>query len=180
MNEQITGLGFAAEHDRPIPYMDRLRSYYLALGYGNPYQWAHYADTPFTALDRPLADARIALVTTAAPYQPDQGDQGPGAAYNAGAKFYKVYSGAADGAPDLRISHLGYDRKHSPADDINSYFPLAALQALASRRRIKDLAPRFHGAPTDRSQAATIDRDCPEILGRVREDGADAVLIVAN
>ena len=25
-----------------VPYMQRLRDYYLALGYGNPYQWASY------------------------------------------------------------------------------------------------------------------------------------------
>jgi len=180
MNEQISGLGFADAHDCPVPYMDRLRSYYLALGYGNPYKWAHYADTPFTPLEKPLAEARIALVTTAAPYQPDQGDQGPGAPYNAGAKFYNVYSDRADGAPDLRISHLGYDRKYSTADDINSYFPLAQLKTLASEGRIKDVAPRFHGAPTNRSQAATIDKDCPDILDRIREDGADAAIIVAN
>jgi hypothetical protein len=180
MNEQISGLGFAAEHDCPIPYMERLRSYYLALGYGNPYKWAHYADTPFVALEKPLAEARVALVTTAAPYQPDQGDQGPGAAYNAGAKFYKVYSGDTDDMPDLRISHLGYDRKYTTADDLNSYFPLAQLKALASEGRIKHVAPRFHGAPTNRSQAATIDQDCTEILSRVREDGADAAIIVAN
>jgi D-proline reductase (dithiol) PrdB len=31
----------AAEHDVPIPYMQRTRDYYVALGYVNPYRWAH-------------------------------------------------------------------------------------------------------------------------------------------
>src|SRR5437867_1130987 len=87
------GFGFAPEHDAPIPYRDRIRDYYRALGYGAPYRWAHYAEVPFAPLKRPLAESRIGLITTAAPYQPDKGDQGPGAAYNAAAKFYRVYSG---------------------------------------------------------------------------------------
>ncbi len=83
---------FAAEHDVPIPYMQRTRDYYLTLGYDNPYRWAHYVDVPFTPLRVPLAQTRLALITTAAPYQPGLGEQGPGAPYNAAAKFYKVYS----------------------------------------------------------------------------------------
>src|SRR4030081_3534247 len=70
MNEQEEGFGFAPEHDAPIPYMQRIRDYYQTLGYGAPYRWAHYAEVPFTPLTKPLRDSRIALVTTAAPYQP--------------------------------------------------------------------------------------------------------------
>src|SRR5882672_3117653 len=66
---------FASERDRPIAYMQRTRDWYLALGYGNPYVWAHYTDVPFQPLKQPLARSRVALVTTAAPYQPDKGDQ---------------------------------------------------------------------------------------------------------
>jgi hypothetical protein len=33
--------GPAAPHDVPIPYIERTRSYYQALGYGAPYEWAH-------------------------------------------------------------------------------------------------------------------------------------------
>ncbi len=180
MTDQDTVLGFAAPHDAPIPYLQRIRDYYLALGYGNPYQWAHYADAPFTALEKPLADSRVALITTAAPFQPDKGDQGPGASYNASAKFYSVYSGDVASAPDLRISHVGYDRIHTTAEDINTYFPLTRLREAADGGRIKEVAPRFHGAPTNRSQVTTIEQDCREILARVREDEADAAVIVAN
>ena len=69
----------AAEDDVPIQYMQRTRDYYLALGYGNPYRWAHFVEVPFTPLGTPLARARVALITTAAPFQPEAGDQGPGA-----------------------------------------------------------------------------------------------------
>ena len=171
---------FAAEDDVPIRYLDRVRAYYLALGYDNPYRWAHYAEVPFTPLAKPLANSTVALVTTAGPYQPNKGDQGPGAPYNAAAKFYRVYSGNTDDEHDLKISHLGYDRNHTTAADINTYFPLAALKQAAADGRIGTLAPRFHGAPTNRSQKTTIDQDCAELLARIREDGADAAVIVAN
>src|SRR5262245_21589905 len=110
----------AAEHDLPIPYMQRTRDYYQALGLP-AYRWSHYVDVPFTPLAKPLSQARVALITTAAPFQPGLGDQGPGAPYNAGAKFYKVYSMPSASEPDLRISHVGYDRKHTTAADLNTY-----------------------------------------------------------
>jgi hypothetical protein len=168
---------FAPEHDVPIPYMQRTRDYYLALGYG-AYRWAHFDDVPFTPLNKPLAQARVALITTAARYQPGVGDQGPGAPYNAAAKFYKVYSGATDGVPDLRISHVGYDRKHTTAEDANTWFPLARLHEAVKAGRIGALTPRFHGAPTNRSRRVTMEVDAPEILRRCREDGAEAAVLV--
>ena len=171
---------FAAEDDVPIPYIQRTRDYYLALGYGNPYRWAHFVDVPFTPLRAPLNRARVALITTAAPYQPDAGAQGPGAAYNAVAKFYQVYSVATESVPDLRISHVGYDRLHTSAADINTYLPLARLKEAVASGRIGALAPHVHGAPTNRSHRVTTDTDAPELLRRCREDGVDAAILVPN
>jgi hypothetical protein len=170
----------AAPHDVAIPYMQRTRDYYRALGYGAPYEWAHYVDVPFHRLSKPLAQCRVALVTTAAPYQPDKGDQGPGAPYNARAKFYAVYSGDAACDHDLRIAHVSIDRKHTTAEDIGSYFPLRALRDAAASGRIGAIAPRFHGLPTNRSQRATLDTDCPELVARCVADGVDAALLVPN
>lgn len=170
-------LRFAAPHDVPIQYMQRTRDYYLALGYDNPYRWAQYVDVPFTPLKKPLAQSRLGLVTTAAPYRPDKGDQGPGAPYNSAAKFFKVYSGDSAADHDLRISHIGYDRKHTSAEDSNTWFPLPLLRQLAREGRF-ELAPRFHGAPTNRSHRTTLEVDAAEILGRCRQDAIDAAILV--
>ena len=172
-------MAFATEHDVPIPYMQRTRDYYLKLGYPG-YRWAHFVDVPFTPLATPLARARLALVTTSAPYQPGVGDQGPRAPYNAAAKFYTVYSESTETIPDLRISHVGYDRVHTTAEDPNTWLPLAQLQQAVKSGRIGSLAPRLHGAPTNRSQRVTVETDAPELLRRCRDDGADAVLLVPN
>jgi hypothetical protein len=178
MSEPEEGFGFAPDHDVPIPYRRRIRDYYQTLGYRAPYRWAHYAEVPFAPVTKPLAESRIVLVTTAAPYQPDKGDQGPGAAYNAAAKFYTVYSGDTACDHDLRISHIAYDRIHTTAEDSNTWFPLPALRRAAAAGRIGEVAPRFHGAPTNRSQRVTLETDAPEILARCRQDQVDAALLV--
>jgi hypothetical protein len=175
-----TLLGFAPDYDSPIPYMRRTREYYAAIGYTTPYRWAHYLAAPFTALRKPLGVSKVAIVTTAAPYQPDKGDQGPGAPYNGSAKFYQVYSGDTAHDHDLRISHIGYDRNHTTATDSGTWFPLPALRRSAASGRIGAVAARFHGAPTNRSHRVTVETDAPEILRRIHEDGADVALIVPN
>lgn len=116
----------------PVSYMQRTRAYYLALGYDNPYQWARHEDAPFAPLRQPLTETRLALVTTAAPFQPDKGDQGPGAPYNAAAKFYAVYSGDTARDHDLRIAHVGIDRKHTSMEDSGCWFPLPAMRRFSS------------------------------------------------
>ncbi len=180
MSERRRDFGFAAAHDAPIPYLQRIREYYRALGYGAPYVWAHYSDVPFRPLDTPLSKSRVAIVTTAAPYQPGKGDQGPRAPYNAAAKFYDVYSGNTAEDPDLRISHVAIDRTHTTAEDLAAYFPLAELRLRAASGRIGSVAPRFHGAPTNRSHRTTLEVDCPELVARCKADRVDAAILVPN
>jgi D-proline reductase (dithiol) PrdB len=119
--------GFAPDDDAPIPYMARTREYYAAIGYTTPYRWAHYVEAPFQPLRKPLAQSRIAIITTSAPFDPARGDQGPGAKYNGGAKFYSVYDGDTSKPHDVRISHVAYDRVHTSAEDSGTWFPLPQL-----------------------------------------------------
>jgi len=170
----------SVDDEVPIPYLERIRDYYAALGYTEPYRWAHYDDVPFQPLQKPLAQSRVALVTTAALYRPDKGNQGPGAPYNAAAKFYRVYSLDSSQDHDLRISHVAIDRDHTTAEDPGTYFPLPELRRAAARGRIGSVAARFHGAPSNRSHRATLEVDCPEIALRCKADGADAAVLVPN
>ena len=163
----------------PISYMARTRAYYLALGYNNPYEWAHFEEVPFTPLKKALAQCRLTLVTTAAPYQPDKGPQGPRAPYNAGPKFYSVYSGDTAQDHDVRVAHVAIDRKHTHMEDRNSWFPLPLMRQLAQEGRF-ELAARFHGVPTNRSQRHTLGVDVPELLARCQADGVDAAVLVPN
>jgi D-proline reductase (dithiol) PrdB len=173
-------LGFAPDNDTPIPYVARTREYYQAIGYDTPYRWAHYVSAPFQPLQKPLARSRVAIVTTAAPFDPSKGDQGPGAKYNGGAKFYQVYDGDTSVDHDVRISHIAYDRVHTTAEDSGTWFPLPQLRRLATAGRIGSVAPRFFGAPTNRSHRVTIETDAPEILARCQADAVDAAVLVPN
>ncbi|WP_119303712.1 glycine/sarcosine/betaine reductase selenoprotein B family protein [Dongia deserti] len=166
--------------DVPIPYMARTRAYYRALGYNEPYRWAHFGDVPFTPLAKPLSECRIGLVTTAALHDPARGDQGPGAPYNAAAKFHRAYVHSTEGAPDVRIAHVTYDRTHTSAEDQGSWFPLAQLKRHAGGGVIGSVARRFYGAPTTRSQRTTTEQDAPDILAAMRADAVDAAILVPN
>ena len=160
-----------------IPYLQRTRTYYSALGYP-PYDWAQNDSAPFTPLKKPIAESRLALITTAAPLRPDLADQGPGAAYNAAAKFFQVYTLPVDPPPDLRISHIGYDRKHSTAEDPNSWLPIAALNDTVKEQRLGALAERLIGVPTNRSQRITLEQDAPEALATCLQLEVDLALLV--
>lgn len=166
--------------DMPLQYMKRTREYYLALGYGTPYQWAQFDDVPFSKTAKPLTDATVALVTTAARYQPEKGDQGPHAPYNAAAKFYEVYAASTANMPDLRISHVAIDRDHTTAKDIGSYFPLLALKKAEEAGQIGKIAPPFYGLPTNRSVKTTTTVDGPALLSMCRADGIDAAVLIPN
>lgn len=160
-----------------IDYIPRSRAYYGAQGY-KPYVWANFDDVPFTAPSKQLSESRLVLLTTAAPYRPELGDQGPGAAYNAGAKFFEVFTADIEPCPDLRISHIGYDRKHCAAKDANTWLPVPALEQAQRDGVIRELAPKLIGVPTNRSQRVTLEQDAPEALAQCQALGVDVALLV--
>jgi D-proline reductase (dithiol) PrdB len=166
-------------HRTYIDYIERTRAHYLAEGFNNPYAWSQFDHVPFTPLTRPVRDCRIGLISTAAPYQPEKGDQGPYAAYNNDAKFGEVYQLPVDTPPDLRISHIGFDRNHTVPTDINAYLPLERLKEAVRAGEVGGIPHRFYGVPTLRSQRHTVETDAPTILQWCREDGVDAAVLVA-
>lgn len=178
--EPDADLGFADDDDVPVPYMKRTRDWYVALGYNNPYRYAHFSQVPFAPLVKPLRESTVVLITTAAPYQPDKGPQGPGAPYNAAAKFFTPYSMDTALDHDVRVSHVGIDRKHTSMEDSNCWFPLPKLRELADAGRIARLATHAHGVPTNRSQRHTMEVDIPLVVQRCKADSADVAILVPN
>jgi D-proline reductase (dithiol) PrdB len=162
----------------PVRYIERSHAWYGVLGYA-PYRYAHFADVPFSPLRRPLARSRVALLTTAAPYRPEKGEQGAGAPYNAAAKFYRPYVLDSRIDHDLRVSHVAIDRAQI-TDDSGTWFPLSALCRAGERGRIGAIAPHVIGVPTNRSQRHTLEVDVPEVLARCRADAVDTALLVPN
>ena len=177
---QDSELTFAPEMDQPIRYIERTRSYYLGLGYDNPYVWAHYIKVPFTRIQKPLSQSVLGLITTAVQFDPSKGDQGPGAPYNAAAKFYEPYKSPINQKHDLRIAHVGIDRKNANMTESECWFPLAAARRVVEMGRLQMVSPNFYGLPTNRSQRHTLEIDAPQILEMLRADYVDVAMLIPN
>ena len=163
----------AISHRTFVSYIDRTRDFYSAQGYGKPYRWASHSSAPFARLSKPLAESRVTLVTTASE---DRG-QTPVAGVLRGEK--KVWSGASSATPEkLFTDDLSWDKEATHTDDVDSFLPLTHLRAACEAGRIGEVAPRFHGVPTDYSQRRTTLIDAPEVLARCREDEVDVALLV--
>lgn len=154
----------------PVPYMERTRRYYEALGYGTPYRWARFDEVPFTRLTRPLSRCRLALVGTARPVAAGDDPTRPPPRI--------VASVPSTGPVRLYTADLAWDKETTHTADPDSFFPRRRLQELAEAGTIGSLAARAHSAPTEYSQRKTHEVDAPEILRRCRQDGADAALLV--
>jgi glycine/sarcosine/betaine reductase selenoprotein B len=160
-----------------IEYIPRSRAYYSAQGYAS-YQWAHFDDVPFCMPTKPLTESSLVLITTAAPVKPNAGEQGANAPYNAAAKFFEVFTQPLVPTPDLRISHIGYDRKHCDARDPNTWLPVNALKSAHDQGLIGRLAPQLIGVPTNRSQRVTVEKDAPAALQACQQLAAEVALLV--
>lgn len=150
--------------DVPVPYMERTRRYYRALGYAGDYRWATFEHVPFAAPAKPTAKLRIALITTASPAHFD------------GVK--RVWSGAISPPPEkLFTDNVAWDKESTHTNDRASFLPIEAASELAAEGAFAGLTARFHGVPTEYSQRKTQTEDAPEILARVREDEAEAAIL---
>ena len=152
-----------------VAYMARTRSWYRALGYEQDYVWAHFDEVPFAPLEKPLAACTLALVGTATPID----------ALGAPMLPKRVYSlPSAAPPPRLYTDDLAWDKQATHTDDRESFLPIARLEECVAAGRLRALAPRFHGVPTEYSQRRTTEVDAPEVLRRCREDAVDIALLV--
>ena len=152
-----------------VRYMDRTRDYYRALGYPSDYVWSRFDTVPFARLAKPLSEARIGLVTTASP--PDLGNRD-----SAGKR--QVWSDPVSPPPaKLFTDNLAWDKESTHTDDRASFLPIEAVEHWAEEGLVGGLAQRFHGVPTEYSQRKTIEIDAPQVLARLRADGADVALL---
>jgi D-proline reductase (dithiol) PrdB len=154
--------------EEPIGYMERTRLYYRALGYRNDYAWAQFREVPFARLGKPLGTARIGLVITAGP---------PGGYVRDAAGLRHLWSGETTEQPARLATEMAWDRQSTHTDDVGTYLPIDVLKELVADDSIGGLTPRFHGVPTEYSQRKTLDQDAPQVLSRLRDDGADAAIL---
>ena len=127
---------------------------------------------PYTALTRPLAACRLAIVTTAGLHR--RGDR----PFAPGEQGYRVIPADLP-TVELIQSHtsLGFDRVPIMRD-VNISFPIDRLRELVARGALGGLAPNhysFMGAQRDLARIQT--ETGPEVGRRLREEGVEAALI---
>ena len=155
----------------PVDYMDRTRLYYRALGYKKDYQWARNDNTPFAVFQKSIKEAKLAIITTSAE---------PGNYSEKNPPQKNVWSRPIDQIPDnLYNQHLAWDSKSTHTHDRESYLPINAMRNLVNNGLIGSISPRIHGVPTVYSQRETNKYDAPNIFKRLKQDRADAAILLA-
>jgi len=109
----------------------------------------------------------VAVITTASPVGTSKADTPA------------VWSANADQMPAaMYTENLAWDKETTHTKDTGTYIPLDAMRTMIASGELGGIARRYHGVPTEYSQRQTLDNDAPAILSRVRDDNADAALLV--
>lgn len=131
---------------------------------------------PGARLTRPLAEARVAVVTTAGFSRPD--DPPFDASIRGGDYSWRVIPRDTD-LSQLRISHTSdaFDVR-GIASDRNLALPLDRLRSLAEAHVIGSVAPRhFSFMGSISAPGRLIAGTAPEVAGLLLQDAVDAVLL---
>jgi len=119
----------------------------------------------------PLAEATIAIVTTAGLARADDRPFSPGALE------YRLIPGEIDPA-DLRMSHLSVNFDRSAwQQDHNVAFPLDRLRELAAAGEIGAVAPHHYSFMGAQPQPARLEQTGEEVGRLLREAGVDAAFL---
>lgn len=131
---------------------------------------------PGAALEKPLSEASIAVVTSAAFFLPGQ-TPFDRSIRGGDASFREIPTSANLGA--LRIAHKSDAFDHAGIEaDANLALPLDRLRELGAEGRIGGPAPRhfsFMGSISAPGRLLKV--SAPAVAARLAEDGADAVLL---
>ncbi|MBI1745246.1 MAG: hypothetical protein HYR55_01505 [Acidobacteria bacterium] len=141
-------------------------------------------DSPYSPLVKPLAEIRLALITTAGICHDEQKPFTMGALTDTlrrqrfrgrGDASYREITRETLSA-ELKITHNYYD--HTDADqDINCVFPIDCLSELASESFIGEIAPVNYSLMGYIPEPSTLEGSQNAIITGLKQQGIDAVLI---
>ena len=130
-----------------------------------------FESTAFTPLDKPLSQARVAIVTSAALHRPDQDRFGQ--ADTGFRAIDRADRGLVMGHWSPNFDHTGFQL------DLNVVYPIDRLEELASAGVIGDVAPRhfaFAGNQPDTVSEIRLDTG-PACAAELLADDVDVVLL---
>lgn len=129
---------------------------------------------PFVRPEKPLAESRVALVTTGGVHLPDQPRfdiDDP-----LGDTSYREVPAAAE---DLTWTHAYHAAGRS--HDLDAVFPLWTLRDLVAEGAVGGLAPRHFGfMGSIREFGPLVEGTAPEVAEKLVDDGVDAVLLTPS
>jgi D-proline reductase (dithiol) PrdB len=127
---------------------------------------------PFVRPAKPLGACRVAIVTTAGVHRRGDAPFGPGE------QTYRVIP-VETPAADIIQSHtsIGFDRTPIMRD-LNISYPIDRLRELVARGELGGLAPNGYSFMGAQRELSRIEGETgPDVARRLREDGADIVVM---
>ncbi len=127
---------------------------------------------PFVRPVKPLGACRVAIVTTAGLHRRGDTPFGPGE------QTYRVIP-VETPAADIIQSHtsIGFDRT-AIMRDVNISYPIDRLRELVARGELGGLAPNGYSFMGAQRELTRMEGETgPEVARRLREDGADVVVL---
>lgn len=158
-----------------VKYIDRTREYYLAQGYEKPYRWAHFEETPFAPLKKPLAQSRVTLISTSEIAVRSWDDRRTPLEKGAAPNVYTIPSDTPVG--ELYSQTFDFDKHATSLDDVDSFFPISRLREAVVEGRIGSVAPTLYGLYNAYSQRKTRETDAPEVLRMCRREEVDVAVM---
>ncbi len=148
-----------------------------------------YDDGPFTRPDRPVADSRVALLTSSGHFAADDDPKPLGVESMTQAEAEERITDFLKEAPTLsevpiatsgdllEVRHGGYDTRGSRADH-NVSFPIDRMRELATDGVIGTLHETAYSFVGACAQTRLIKQTGPEWVARLKSTGSDVVLLI--
>jgi len=141
-----------------------------------PYRWSTFDSSPWTPLEKPLAQSCLTLISSAGIFREDQPPFDPWAVNDLSFRLIPKDTHLKK----LRLHHNYFDHRDA-LKDLNCVFPIERLQELERSGHIGQMAPTAVTLGMGRLYKRTdLQRETiPKILEVLNGQGADAALLVA-
>jgi D-proline reductase (dithiol) PrdB len=158
-----------------IEYVSNLDKMYQSQGFPS-YRWSEFDSSPWTPFGKPLNGACLALLSSGGIFRDDQAPFDPWAVNDL--SFRKIPVDTP--FERLKLHHNYFDNRDA-RDDLNCVFPTQRLKDLEEEGYIGRLASVAIALGMGRlyKRTALQKGTVPKIVEVLKEQGADAVLLVA-
>jgi D-proline reductase (dithiol) PrdB len=156
----------------PADYIAETRRLYDSLGY-EPYRWAERPEPPpWTPIDRPLTECRVAVIASGGIYR-----AGQIAFHHRDDTSIRIIERDTPRA-ELRATHFAYDLTDARADP-NCVFPIDTLRDLAADGEIGELADELYTFMGGIYSTRKVDEIvAPQLVDLIGSQHPDIVLLV--